>query len=388
MRKCKVYLKGAYGPGNLGDDVLMIGIINVLKESFRPEDIVVGVENTELARLFDPQINWQHYKIPYQAEYLVYGGGGQFFSFKGKDSQSADSTDHSVLHKLKNFIVNNQNPIHACNRLIASRKGAMENLVLSKNVASYCIGLGPFEVEGKGGERLKKFIKNVDFCSVRDDTSAEHYLNFNGDKDKLHTFKDPSFYSEDWYQDLNSGNTASRDYISYILRGWPYSGHGQDLIQAMTKHALKMQEKGHKVRFVSLFREKDLDIIEQFPNAEWLIYDVEKHSISGFMEDLLNSSKYICSARAHGVWLPTILGFPVLAVGIENKLNEVHKGLSKCSAITVSADLDCFDNDFNDYCERYGVLESNIQEQVFSNREQALLARKSFNKWIKETNAN
>ena len=43
--KKTVYLRGAYGPGNLGDDVLLLCMINILKNKFCENDIFVGVEN-------------------------------------------------------------------------------------------------------------------------------------------------------------------------------------------------------------------------------------------------------------------------------------------------------------------------------------------------------
>jgi polysaccharide pyruvyl transferase WcaK-like protein len=388
VRKCKVYLKGAYGPGNLGDDVLMVSIINVLKERFEAKDIVVGVEYPDLAKNFDTEIQWVHYKIPYQTEFVVYGGGGQFFAFKGADNQSSDSSDHGFFYKLKNFVKNNPNLLHAIQRLRASKLDAIDNLIVAKNVASYCIGLGPFEVKGKGVNRLKQFIQQVDYCSLRDNTSAEHYLHFGGDSNKLSIFKDPSFHSPDWFSDNHKERIFNGDTVSFILRDWPYSGHGQELIRTMAKYAKLLESKGEKVRMVSLFKDKDQCVIKQYPEFDWLIYDIEKHSIESFMQDLIYKSKYICSSRAHGVWLPTILGFPVMAVGIENKLVEVQKGLSKCSTITTAKTITEYDVDFNDYCRRFDSLKQNIDEQVSQNAKQAILARSTFLSWVDSCNGN
>jgi len=41
----KAYIRGAYGPGNLGDDVLLEVCINILRRHFKEENISVGVKH-------------------------------------------------------------------------------------------------------------------------------------------------------------------------------------------------------------------------------------------------------------------------------------------------------------------------------------------------------
>jgi hypothetical protein len=80
--------------------------------------------------------------------------------------------------------------------------------------------------------------------------------------------------------------------------------------------------------------------------------------------------------------LPTILGFPVLAVGIENKLREVSKSLGESSVITQAGDVDEFDKDFNKYIDDFEYMKSRINSVVKARREIALDGQEQFLQWI------
>ena len=382
LKNSKVYLRGAYGPGNLGDDVLLICMINILKERFSENEITIGVQDESVSKLFSESVNWVDYKMPFKSDYFIYGGGGQFFSFDNGGGKSADITDKGFFYKFIAFVKNNKNPYHAFLRVYLSIIGANENLVKSKNTASYSIGIGPFEIEGKGVERLKSFIQKVDFCSVRDNTSADYFHKHNEKNGKVKVFVDPTFNTDGWFHKDKTLKVGSGDYITYVVRDWPYTDYGNNLIKTMIEHARLKKSQGYKVRLCALFINKDLSVIRDNQDIEWLLYDLNKYSVSTFMVELIEKSKYICSARAHGVWLPTILGFPVLAVGIENKLREVSKSLGESSVITQAGDVDEFDKDFNKYIDDFEYMKSRIDSVVKARREIALDGQEQFLQWI------
>jgi polysaccharide pyruvyl transferase WcaK-like protein len=154
------------------------------------------------------------------------------------------------------------------------------------------------------------------------------------------------------------------------------------MISLMLEHAMLMKEKGHKVRIVSFHKNKDQKVLDKAQSMTCLVYDPATISIENFMYNLLSESKYICSARAHGVWLSTILGFPVLAVGLENKLKKVHESLSNCSSYTKADNIEDFSIDFANYTQKFGIHQKNIDEQISTNREQAIKSKNNFLKWI------
>lgn len=84
MKKNKpvILLEGKYGPGNLGDDILMIVSSKVLLECCRDCEIVIELSKPEIVK------NWlsgvtllNHFELKKAPVLKVLGGGGQFYSF-------------------------------------------------------------------------------------------------------------------------------------------------------------------------------------------------------------------------------------------------------------------------------------------------------------------
>jgi polysaccharide pyruvyl transferase WcaK-like protein len=380
-KKYDVYIRGAYGPGNLGDDVLLSCMISILKNLVDEKQICIGVENLDLAKKFNPNVAFVNFKKPVKSKLLVYGGGGQFFSFK---NSKKNDDKNNIFKKTLHFINKNRNPIDALKRLLISiNQKAIENLIIADSIASYSIGVGPFEIEGKGTDRFKSFFEKASFISLRDEKSIQLASSFNISEKKIIRAADPSFIAEDWFKETLTDEkilTPIYDY-SYIVREWPYSEEGQKLIMTMIDNCREKQKQGFKVRLVSLFSQYDLPLILKTTDLDWLIYDLNKVSMSAFINELINNTTYLISARAHGVWLPTILGHPVLAVGIENKLVQVQKSLPNCSMIVSACDSDVFSNAVSDFENKHDTLKKNINSDIEINRELSLNCKLLFLNW-------
>lgn len=379
MRFGKVYLRGAYGPGNLGDDVLMICMIKILNEYFDEKDILVGVEDVIAAKKNYKGAVFVNYKEPAIADYFIYGGGGQFFTFN-IDGKSADIVDNGLFFKALSFFRKNKSPVNMVTRLIFSLMGAAENLVLSKKIASYSIGLGPFENEGKGLVRYKNFLEKADFVSVRDQVSLSHVHRYGKN---ANLFVDPTFNKNDWFYENKNVPTTTIKAITYIVRAWPFSDEGRVIVENMIAHAKSMQACGHLVKLVSLYPKYDEDLIKSYPEFDWLLYDYREESAADFVSRLINSASYILSARAHGVWLPVICGVPVLAVEVEPKLMNVHRSLPCSTFITSGKSLQDIESSFKDFVENYDALKQHCVTDVESNRVKAENAKEVFINWLR-----
>lgn len=377
----KVYIRGAYGPGNLGDDVLLVCMVNIIKEVVHPSNIYVGVENVTLAKKLNLGVNILHYKVPLKVDVVIYGGGGQFFSFK--NSKKAYEKD-SFFARLTYFISQNRNPYYALKRLIYSKDPTVvENLLKTKYVASYSIGIGPFETKGKGFQRLTKFASVAEFVSLRDSKSLSLFKNFFPENKLPILTTDPSFNSNDWYiEQIHNMSDDIYDY-TYIIREWPYSEIGRTMIANMITSCRNKQKEGFKVRLISLFNEYDKKIIDANNDVEWLVYDLNNLGMNDFLYELVNNSKYIISARAHGVWLPAILGKPVLSIGIENKLEQVANSLGGGSHLSLSHTLEGLESDITYYINEYNSLAKEVTKSVQLNKEKALDAREALKGWLK-----
>jgi polysaccharide pyruvyl transferase WcaK-like protein len=368
----KVYVKGAYGPGNLGDDVLLIIMINILKKKFLASDISVGVENPEVAKVLDENVNWVHYKKPVRCDYLIYGGGGQFFSFK------KNGTKDSQLSRLLNGIKKQCSPIDVVNRLFVKLNNGVDDLVVFKKSLAFCIGFGPFECDGFGTQRAKDFLNKVDHVIFRDWKSYDFYLSLGGNLTKTAVRSDPSFNRNNWfgYPSVSIPNGCVE---VFIFRYWPYTHDGAELINAMMDYAINRKKAGKKVRFVCLDKEKDYPYYSLHDGLDWLIYDPSVYTPSEFMIKMLCDSKLIVSSRAHGVWLSSILGFPSIALKIENKLEQVHKSLSNSSMIIKDDD---FDSVVCKYYLEYASLKIALQKDLINGINNSIQAEEELLEWL------
>ncbi len=381
----KFYLKGAYGPGNLGDDVLLVACVNILRELDPKAEIYVGVERPDVGKSLISDVRWVDRKKPVSVDLFAYGGGGQFFSFDNS-GQSADVVDKGIIHKLFFFLKNNRNLIWAAKRIIYSLLGAHENLVRSKFVASMFIGMGPFEVDGKGYDRADKFLKAVDFFSVRDEKSlvAASTINprFNGSPC---VYSDPTFCRSIWFDDDLDYSYCDAGYYSFVVRDWPFTEEGRSKIDLMVETADAFRKEGKKVRLVSLDKNFDRNLIERLSCFEWLIYDPELGGgLKAFFNEFISESTCIVSARAHGVWLPAVLGCPTVVMPIENKLYQVHASLPRSSFLSMAktrAELVCeIDSFLSDIDNRKSFLEAEIS----SNRAKVVKGISDFKGWYNE----
>jgi len=382
IKYCKVYLKGAYGPGNLGDDVLLMAILNILKQKFHPTDITVGVEEPENARFLDPSVNWTYYKKPYRCDLVVYGGGGQFFDFDFSNIEPNKKIE--LITRLVSGIKKQKSIFDVIGRLIVKARGGADGLLLHKKAISYCIGMGPFQKDGFGTFRAKKYIRDSNFTILRDHTSLDNYLKLGGSNDLVKVFSDPSFNIKNWYFGSALNVDDSLDLtkpLVYVVRYWPYTSDGQSKIDSMIEHARAMKSKGYSIKLVSLDKNKDFPLIQMITDLDWLIYDYKQISISDFIQKMVVDSSVIFSARAHGVWLSVLLGKPTIAVGIEPKLKEVHKSLPNSTLYTECDDLH---KDMENYVSNYTELNNNVSSDVNSGREKSIACESFFHSWLGE----
>lgn len=382
VKKVKCYIRGAYGPGNIGDDILMISTYRSLRRLFRKDEIYIGVENPKLAKKLIPEAEFLHIKKPFSAEIVVLGGGGQFFSFTPPPAVKKQNKYVKILSALKK----QSNLLDTVTRLWIKAKGAYDNLYFAQNIGAYCIGLGPFETEGKNLERTKRILPSLDYISVRETTSASFYTDFVPNKEaKVYT--DPSFNRELWIDKNSASDLSDRegaDYISFIVRDWPHSKTGDEFLSAMFAAAKVLKRQGNKVRFICLYQERDEHLVARAPEFDWVFWTVDGTTPSSFMHDLCKSSKAIISARAHGVMLAAAFGMPTIAIEIEPKLNEIHKMLPTGTLLVSEPSVERILSEFERFQELYPKLQENI---VGEYRQLELLSKQAENdllSWVRK----
>lgn len=311
---CDIYIRGSYGPANLGDDVLMMTISKLVKQEFPTKRILVSVNNTQLATEFLPQFNYTQLKTPIRCKVAIFGGGGQFFSFKSTDQKNK----RNVFNALTNVSLRNI----ARRAIIEARYGkgvAFE----ATNTAALSIGIGPFE----NGEndfnyiRAKNNLDRCSFISVRDEMSQKICKAISPKKSKLYT--DLSFLRNLWLAETTQSHAgySKKQQFGVIPRGWTEN-------QEPAKHLAKLIEIvatfEKKPILISFDAEKDASVIKTLSDFKWLIWNPATTKPGDFLKTIADSCDFLVSTRAHGVMLPAALGIPSIAVRIEPKLGNIQ----------------------------------------------------------------
>ena len=351
----KVYLRGAYGPGNLGDDVLLVCMISILSEVFPKQNIYVGVENLGRGRSLDTYVNFVHFKKPMKADFVIYGGGGQFFDFKEGNQVS----EEGLWSKVVNFLRRNKNPIWAIKRIVYSRiENCVEKLILSNNVATYAIGVGPFENKGKGYQRLLSLLVMSDYVSVRDTKSVNLIEETSVGFRNLIRAADPTFL--------------------------PFNGLAKNPVYRSLTDRLRLFPSIKKVLFCFFYKDYDSLVIEKVSDGDFLVYDPLETSPFEFVRTISSQCNVLISSRAHGIWLPVILGKPVIGIRIENKIDQVCCSLRRSTLTWAVNDDKTLEAVVKKYIADYDDLTLGIAEDLAANTELNRTNRKGFLEWIYE----
>jgi len=385
VKKVKCYIRGAYGPGNIGDDILMVSTYRSLRKVFDSDEIYIGVEDTELGRTILPEANFIHIKKPFSAEVVILGGGGQFFSFTPPASKP-----ESLPRRVINIAKRQSGMVDTFTRVLMKAQGAYDNLYFSKNVAAYCIGLGPFESEGKNLDRTKNILPRLSYISVRESTSAALYQDFVPEK-AAKVYTDPSFNRRLWNDSVGPGSIARNgsesedDFVTFIVRDWPHSERGQQFLTAMFDAAAILRNKGERVRFVGLYKDRDAHLVSRARDFDWLFWEVDGTSPGTFISDLCRTSKAIVSARAHGVMLAAAFDTPSIAIEIEPKLREIHGMLPTGTRLVNEPSAELILSEVRDLPGRRAELERNLKVEYEALERLSQRSEADLLNWVKKT---
>ncbi len=380
IRKSKIYLRGAYGPGNFGDDVLLFCMLKILKPLFKENEISVSVKNLKIAKSINHNVVWVPLNSPVFSDLTILGGGGQFFSFNKNNLQS------NKKQNFIKFIKNKFNEGYTVFDLIVgfSLRRLFGIGFKARKLALFCIGVGPFE-NGSDNEYFRAYnlLNKADFISVRDVESQRQVKNMCGIES--HLFVDITLNRDLWYDSKNNylkkQNVNKKPLIGIILRDWNLNSSGSDIIRQL----LDFEEKNpqYDYIYISLYKNYDVNIINKLNKKNNLIWDPVSYTINEFITEL-KKCDVIVSTRAHGVLLPTMAYIPSIAVEIEPKLLAVHQMMPLSTQLL---NRDRF-NDLNQkiqLCLNYDDSFIKSVDKDLSNN--SLLAKKSIEKlhnWCKD----
>lgn len=321
--KIPVFIKGNYGPSNLGDDVLLTMMIRVLSEIISPEDVYIEVQKPELASKLFPGVKFlaNGSVEELDAKIAIYGGGGQFFSFPEYRGLSLQSqriarvlSGDIKLTQLYDYLKRNKRQIRRI-KVNADKKCA------------FGIGVGPFVDNSPEINATKTALKSCQIITVRDKESKQ--LCENWGIEKVDVIPDPTFLADLW-SDKNSEKehicTNRKVSIGAIFRSWPFDSIGKNYFSHLQRTMKRVSSEGVKVNFISLSLESERELCRSLAKTDEdvLTWDPKNNTPYKFIKQIRDNCDLVVSARAHGVVLPATMGVPGICVGIEPKLKNIH----------------------------------------------------------------
>jgi len=341
LRRTKVYLRGAYGPGNLGDDVLLLCMIKLLKRQFKSNDISISINDVTAAKHIDKDVNWVPLNAPVFSDVAILGGGGQFFSFFSKSVTKTERSD------VKSWLMKKHQQGYTFFDLLI---GFILRKVLgigykTKKLATFCIGVGPFE-NGRDDEYIRalKIFEKADFLSVRDSKSKIQVSEMCG---KIPAqFVDITLNRELWYdkkQDFfKQRNLNSKPVVGIVIREWSLNDSGCRVINELLE--FDKLNPNYDCVYISFYKKYDKQIIDRLKGKKVLIWEPKEDTVNSFLTKMKQSCDVIISTRAHGVLLSTMVYIPTIAVEIEQKIKVVHQMMPTSTKLVKGDSLDLLAN--------------------------------------------
>jgi len=309
-----IAIKGSYGCGNLGDDVLMVAAFEIVKRMFPSESIVFLCRDASYIHkiVCDAKVISPSNRYGKVADIILYGGGTQFFSFPRTRQKGV----------MKRIMCNIRRPAGLTKKVFRKMK---EELLSEKSPRSVAIGigLGPFVENSRELQRTTNMFARMEFVAVRDITSYELCEKWGCANVSLGS--DLCYLPGLWQKCVCVSNTNTKsnsiERVGIIVRDWLHTYEGDDYVIPLFQVVDKLRSEGKEVEFISFAKRSDnewakrlKDIDEQFK-----AWDPEKCTISEFME-LLSGYDAFVTARYHGAVFASILGKPVVCIEVEPKL--------------------------------------------------------------------
>ena len=310
----RVVLKGYYGYGNLGDDILMLVSARLMEEFYPNSSVCVASAGNNTTYIM-PFSDWIVTEVvPYapepKADMIVHGGGGTYYDFEEGNmayyllNRSIELVGTKLFRKV----------LEAYRKL----KGWPSNRG-TKRIA-IGIGIGTFTSSSKKYYHKIAELSNFDLLVPRDPMSYQ-FLNQSSINGIVLPGSDLAFLTEYWLPKGLNGAKREKN-IGFILKNCNDVDHLN-----IIREVLKMLNKdGFNISIFIFEKNHDMAIERQFrdfPIFKWL---PESISLSDYLESL-NKNSLLVTSRAHGAIIGSALGIPSVCIGIEPKLEVMAKTL-------------------------------------------------------------
>lgn len=325
----KIILKGFYGFGNFGDDILMLTTYRLTKEIFPKHEIIICSESKNasyIAGLLENSVQIIDNDTTIKAEWIIHGGGGVFFDFKKGEAKFRWL--NKAIHGMGYAFFRKSYDLY---RKLKGYKGTQATFR-----AGLGIGIGTYTASSSKFYIDILSLSDFDFLLVRDAESLRYINEFNFNY-PVYCASDMAFLHELWNLKQEVFKKNKNNVIGFVLRDWIFDDNAY--LETLLKVALQLSKQGYDLKFYSFDKTSDLCFVKEFTkHFSILVWDPHQMNIPNFLREMSECSLMI-SSRAHGAIVSACLGIPVICLGIEPKLTEIFNMISN-SAIFIQPILE------------------------------------------------
>lgn len=323
QKSLKILLRGYYGWGNFGDDLLMTISYRLLREWFPNAAIYISTSSHRtnyIKNLIGDVPVLHQFGSGGNFDLILRGGGGVFFDFKKGNTR----------HRIINTLI----------RGIGVKKAAhLQNTLKHKTgktplTADYrCglgIGVGTYTPDSSKFYYSATELSLQDLLLVRDSRSESNARKIVPGIN-VHTYTDLAFLRKYWVPDVKERRPGPEvKTIGFVLRDWAMDdSHYLDRFKLLINN---LKSENIRCRVIILDQHGDKVTRQKFDSEDLLVWDPDQMNVDHFVSEM-SSCSLIVSSRAHGAIGGACLGVPVMCYPIEPKLKRVKEMLGEAATL-------------------------------------------------------
>lgn len=305
-------ISGYYGFKNVGDDAMLMAIIDNLRMCKKDLRILVLSKNpVETRRIYNVdsinRINLLRILFTMRKSKLFISGGGTLIQ---------DNTSTRSL-------------IYYLGMIWLAKKTNMKVMI-------YANGIGP--LNKKNNRNLTKYVVNkVDVITLREELSYKELVNLNIDKPQIHVTADPAFTIKAEnpehinYLLSSEGIDPQTPFIGFSVRRWNNHDKYETTIAKIADYIIETY--GINTLFIPMHYPGDLVIIEnilsKMKNKGYAIR--KKHSVSETL-GIIGKTQMLIGMRLHALIFAASIGIPSVGIVYEPKVEGFLKYANQASA--------------------------------------------------------